>query len=58
MGIADFIDALATGDKLAAEEAFGAEMQSRMTDAIDAKRMEVGQSIYGGSQETVQSEEE
>ena len=57
MSVENLINALASGDKLAAEEAFGAEMQSRVSDAMDAKRMEVGQSIYGGT-ETVQTEEE
>lgn len=57
MSVDNFINALASGDKLGAEEAFGAEMQSRIADALDAKRMEIGQSIYGGSEETYQEEE-
>jgi len=57
MSVGNFIDALASGDKLGAEEAFGAEMQSRMADALDAKRMEIGQSIYGGT-DTIEIEEE
>lgn len=50
MSIENFIDALAAGDKMEAEAAFNAEMGSRINDAIDAKRVEVGQSIYGQPQ--------
>lgn len=58
MSVDSFINAIASGDKLEAEQAFAAEMQSRIADAMDAKRIEVGQSIYGTAEETVQTEEE
>lgn len=45
MSVADLIDAIAAGDTVEAKGAFEAELKSRVTDAIDAKRMEVGQSM-------------
>jgi hypothetical protein len=45
MGIADFIDAIAADNKVDAQAAFEAELKSRVTDAIDAKRIEVGQAM-------------
>ena len=50
MSIENLIDALASNDKSGAEEAFNAEMNTRRSEALDAKRADIGQSIYGGQE--------
>lgn len=45
MSIADFIDAVAAGKTTVAKDAFEAELKGRVADAIDAKRVEVGQAM-------------
>lgn len=46
MSIENFIDALASGNMPGAEDAFNSEMEDRLSIAMDAKRAEVGQSLY------------
>jgi len=45
MSVENFIDALESGDYKSAEQEFKAELQSRTLEAIDARRVEVGQAI-------------
>ena len=57
MSIETLINALADNDKLAAKDAFEAEMKSRVDDAVDSMRVEVGKSFTPDySQEEVTDE--
>jgi hypothetical protein len=58
MGVADFIDAIATDNKVEAKAAFETEIKSRVADAIEAKRVEVGSamSTYGTQEQETGNE--
>lgn len=47
--IKDLIDAVADGRTHDADEAFKAEISNRVSDSIDAKRVEVATSMTAGS---------
>ena len=47
----EVVDAIMSGDNVAAREAFNDAMAAKVTDALDAKRVEVAQSMTGGAGE-------
>lgn len=46
MSTENFIDALAADNKAAAKDAFESEISSRVTSALDAKKVEVAQTMF------------
>ena len=58
MSIADFIDAVADGKSTVAKSVFETELKTRVVDAIDAKRAEVGQSMssFEGEETPIKSQ--
>jgi hypothetical protein len=57
MSVADLIDALETDKKADAADIFRAEINSRISDALDAKRVEIGRSVYAQPPKTKPEEE-
>lgn len=49
--VQDMIDALQTGNMSGAQDAFNAALNDKMSDALDAKKIEVAADVYGGAQE-------
>lgn len=41
------LDAIESGDKETMDAAFGTALNAKIADALDAKKIEVAQSIYG-----------
>lgn len=54
----NLLKAIETGDQEHMNAAFGDAMQAKIADALDAKKIEVAQSIYGGGVEQESSDEE
>lgn len=58
----NLLKAIESGDDEAKTAAFQSALNAKLTDALDAKKVEIAQSIYGGksqsSEEELQSGEE
>lgn len=53
----NLLKAIESGDQDQMNAAFDDAMMGKVSDAIDAKKIEVAQSIYGGGQEQESSDE-
>jgi hypothetical protein len=53
----NLLKAIESGDQDQMNAAFDDAMATKISDAIDAKKIEVAQSIYGGGQEQESSDE-
>lgn len=53
----NLLKAIETGDQEQMNAAFGDAMQGKISDALDAKKIEIAQSIYGGGIEQESSDE-
>lgn len=51
------LSAIETGDKESMDAAFSTALNAKITDALDAKKVEVAQSIYGTNPGTVIGDE-
>ena len=60
MSTIDLINKLRDGDTLGAEKAFNSAMANKVTDALDAKKIEVASTLFSDSveAEVVETEEE
>jgi len=47
----NFVNALEQDDLVAAQDAFNTELGNRISDALDAKKIEVAASMYGSADE-------
>jgi len=54
----NLLKAIETGDQEHMNAAFGDAMQAKIEDALDARKIEIAQSIYGGGVEQESSDEE
>jgi hypothetical protein len=56
--ISSMIDSILSGDNLAAKDTFASIISSKLTDALDAKKLEVAQGVYSDTQEVEQDTEQ
>lgn len=52
------VDQIIDNDNVSAKQTYDEIMATRITDALEAKKKEVAQSIYNDSQEELETEEE
>ena len=57
MDVKDLINALSSGDNVAASNVFNGVMADRINSAMDDKKIELGQSMMGGQVEEEPEEE-
>lgn len=56
--INDLIDKIIAGDNTGAQTDFNALVAAKMQDALDAKKIEIAQSVYGSNEVEATSEDE
>lgn len=54
----NIVDELISGNNAAAKEAFDSAIASKLTDALNARKVEVAQNFFKSSEETVELESE
>lgn len=57
MSTRELVDALVSGDSIAIENTFNAVMSQRVSAALDAKRIEVAQSMFVPPEEIVNTDD-
>ena len=58
MSVRDLVDAIASGDSVATQQAFETEMMARIADRIDAQRQDVAASMFNAEQVEESADEE
>ena len=58
MSVRELIDAIASGDSLAVEQNFNAEMANRISERLDTMRIEVAKNMFKEQAEPVEQAEE
>jgi hypothetical protein len=57
MDVSKFIDSVASGNASEAKEALNDLLSARAFESLDAKKIEIAQSLFGGEVETQDTEE-